>query len=225
VDTLTRSSANSAIYTERYWGNALIRILLGHRGTLLRGALAAVLSFEDDLKVVGELARTDDVLPAAVRTRPDVVVLDLALPGTVPAADICAAVCQDLPDCAVLIVLDRRYGAALELVARFVPRVGVIATETSPRHFIEGVRQIARGEPVIDGELAVAALTATDNPLTDREREVLRIAVHGAPVKDIAAELFLSTGTVRNYLSRILAKTGARTRIEAIRIAQDAGWI
>jgi two-component system response regulator DesR len=78
---------------------------------------------------------------------------------------------------------------------------------------------------VLDTEVAVAALTAGDNPLTDREREVLRLALDGAPAKEIAKNLYLSTGTVRNYLSRILDKTGARTRIEAIRIAQEAGWI
>jgi two-component system response regulator DesR len=84
---------------------------------------------------------------------------------------------------------------------------------------------LARGEPVLDVELAVAALTAKDNPLTDRELDVLRLARNGAPTKEIASNLYLSAGTVRNHLARIVLKTGARTRQDAIRIAQDAGWI
>jgi two-component system, NarL family, response regulator DesR len=126
----------------------------------------------------------------------------------------------------VLILLDRQSGAGVSRsLARLAPRVGFLGTETSPYDLVESVRQMARGEPVLDAEVAVAALTADENPLTDRECEVLRMALDGAPAKEIAQRLYLSAGTVRNYLSRILAKTGARSRIEAIRIAQDAGWI
>lgn len=204
----------------------MIQVLLGQRGTLFRGALATVLSAEPDLTVVAELDRADDILPIAAREQPDVAVLDASLPGPVTVGELCPALCQSLPACGVLILLDRPAGAGLgRSLARLAPRVGFIGIETSPSDLVEGVRQLARGEPVLDAELAVAALTAGDSPLTEREREVLRLAVDGAPPSEIAQALFLSTGTVRNYLSRILAKTGARTRIEAIRIAQDAGWI
>jgi two-component system response regulator DesR len=126
----------------------------------------------------------------------------------------------------VLLVLDRCEPAGPGVaMARLAPRVGLIATEASPAQLIEGVRRMARGEPVLDIELAVAALTAKGSPLTERERQILRLAADGTPVKEIAAQLFLCDGTVRNYLSRIVTKTGARTRIEAIRIAQEAGWI
>jgi two-component system response regulator DesR len=130
------------------------------------------------------------------------------------------------PGCAALVTLDRRSSAAIgpELV-KLVPRVGLIATDATPTVLLDGVRRLYRGEAVLDVELAVAALTAKENPLTDREREVLRLARDGAPTKEIARRLYLSAGTVRNYLARIVAKTGARTRLEAIRIAQDAGWI
>jgi two-component system response regulator DesR len=204
----------------------VIRILLAHKATLLRRALAAVLSQEEDLHIVAELARGDDVLPVAMRERPHVVVLDQAVPGSAALFDVCTRLHGALPDCGVLLVLDRcePVGAGVAL-ARLVPRVGLIATEASPAQLIESVRRIARGEPVLDIDLAVAALTAKDSPLTARERQILRLAAGGAPVKEIAAQLFLCTGTVRNYLSRIVTKTGGRTRIEAIRIAQEAGWI
>lgn len=203
----------------------MIQVLLGQRGTLFRGALAAVLSAEPDLTVVAELDHTDDVLPLASQTKPDVSILDAALPGSIAVPELCPMLCAALPACGVLIVLDRQAGGLSRTLAKLAPQVGFIGIDTSPDELVEGVRQLARGEPVLDAELAVAALTAGDNPLTERECEVLRLAVDGAPPKEIAQALYLSAGTVRNYLSRILAKTGARTRIEAIRIAQDAGWI
>lgn len=204
----------------------MIRILLGQRGTMLRGALVSVLAREHDMEVVAELARADDVLSTAIRERPHVVVLDCTLPGTVAVTDACRMLYRTVPTCGVLIILDRQSCAGLSGdLARLAPRVGLIATEASILKLVEGVRRLARGEPVLDPELAVAALTAATNPLTEREREVLRLAVDGAPSKEIAKNLYLSTGTVRNYLSRIVTKTGARTRIEAIRIAQEAGWI
>lgn len=204
----------------------MIRVLLGQRGTLLRGALAAVLSQEDDMTVVAEVQRADEVLATAKQDRPDVLVLDFELPGSVSVVKLCGMLGRSLPGSAVLVLLDARAsaGAGTELV-RYAPRVGFIGTDTSPKELVDGIRRLARGEPVLDAKLAVAALTARVNPLTIREREVLRLALAGAPAKEIAASLFLSPGTVRNYLSRIIAKTGARTRIEAIRIAQEAGWI
>lgn len=199
-----------------------IRILLGHRGGLVREALGHVLSREPDLEVVAELARGNDVLAAALREQAQVAVLDALLPDP---ADV-HGLCQTLPRLGILMLLDRYSfdGASLAL-ARLAPRVGLIATDASLADLFDAVRHMSRGEPVLDTELAVAALTAVENPLTDRERDVLRLAMTGAPPQEIARSLYLSPGTVRNYLSHVLAKTGARTRIEAIRIAQDAGWI
>lgn len=204
----------------------MIRVLLGQRGRLVREALSAVLAAEDDLEVVAELDRADEVIPTARRDRPHVAVLDIALPGQIAVTELCPTLCSALPTCGVLILLDRQSGVGVgRSLARLAPRVGFLGMETSPDDLVESVRQLARGEPVLDAEVAVAALTAGDNPLTERECEVLRMALDGAPAKEIAQKLYLSAGTVRNYLSRILTKTGARTRIEAIRIAQDAGWI
>jgi two-component system response regulator DesR len=204
----------------------VIRILLGQRGLLLCGALAAMLSQEEDLQVVAQLADAREVLPAAQRVRPDLAVLDCTLPGTVAIDELCRGLFATVPDCGALVILDLQASAGLGTdLARLAPRVGLIATDASPTDLIDAVRQLSRGEPVLDVEVVVAALTAEENPFTGREREVLRLAVDGAPSKEIAKRLALSTGTVRNHLSRVVAKTGGRTRIEAIRIAQDAGWI
>ncbi len=202
-------------------GAAVIRVVLGHRGTMVRGALAAVLARENDLDVVAELDCSDDVL-AAVSRRPHVVLLDPALPGRVGIEDLC----RKLTGPGVLVLIDHEAIAATSLaLVKQAPRIGLIATDSSIEQLVEAVRDVAKGLPVVDVRLAVAALRAGDNPLTDRECEVLRQVTTGATAQEIARTLSLSAGTVRNYLSRILTKTGARSRIEAIRKAQDAGWI
>ncbi|ONI68351.1 helix-turn-helix transcriptional regulator [Kribbella sp. ALI-6-A] len=199
----------------------MIRVLLGHRGTLVRGALAAVLSREPDFDVLADVDRSDDVL-AAVRLRPHVVVLDPQLPGKVGIEDLC----RKLTGRGVLVLVDHEAIAATSMaLVKQAPRIGLIATDATTEQLVEAVRDVAKGLPVVDVRLAVAALRAGDNPLTDRECEVLRQVTTGATAQEIARTLSLSAGTVRNYLSRILTKTGARSRIEAIRKAQDAGWI
>jgi two-component system response regulator DesR len=186
------------------------------------GAISAILSKEHDLDVVGELGRPDDLLSFAVREHPEVVVLDQFVSGSAELDRLCRKVSGS----GVLVVFDRQtFTATGRSLVRLAPRVGLIATDASPAELVEAVRQIARGRPVLDVGLAVAALTAGDNPLTHRELEVLKLVRTGATAQEVARILFLSTGTVRNHLSHILAKTGARTRIEAIRKAQEAGWI
>ncbi|GAB2555176.1 response regulator transcription factor [Kribbella endophytica] len=199
----------------------MIRVVLGHRGTLVRGALAAVLSKESDFDVMAELDRSDDVL-TSVRLRPHVVVLDPQLPGKLGIEELC----RKLTGRGVLVLVDHEAIAATSMgLVKQAPRIGLIATDATTDQFVQAVRDVAKGLPVVDVRLAVAALRAGDNPLTDRECEVLRQVTTGATAQEVARTLSLSAGTVRNYLSRILAKTGARSRIEAIRKAQDAGWI
>jgi len=200
----------------------VVRVVLGHHGALVRGALAAVLSQEADLDVLAEVEKADDVLPAVVRTRPHVVVLDPMLDGSIRIEELCL----QLREPGILILIDRDLlnGASLALV-RLAPRVGFIATDASPADLVEAVRQLAQGAAVIDPAVAVAALRAGQNPLTDRECEVLRLVTTGATAQEIARRLNLTAGTVRNYLSHILTKTSARSRIEAVRKAQEAGWI
>ena len=192
----------------------------------MRQALAAVISGEDDLEVPWQLARGDEVLALAMREQPDVILLDFALPDATATGELCEKICAQVPECRILMLVDRRACAGLlPILTRLTPRVGIVATEDSVPRLIEGVRQLMAGEFVLDVELAVAALNADRNPLTERERAILRLAQKGEPAKEIASRLYLSAGTVRNYLSRVMAKTGARTRIEAVRRAQDAGWI
>lgn len=200
----------------------MIRVVLGHHGALVRGALAAVLSQEADLDVLAAIEKADDVLPAVAMTRPHVVVLDPMLKGNIRIEELCL----QLREPGILILIDRDIlnGASLALV-RLAPRVGFIATDASPADLAEAVRQLAQGASVIDPGVAVAALRAVANPLTDRECEVLRLVNTGATAQEVARSLNLSAGTVRNYLSHILNKTGARSRIEAVRKAQEAGWI
>jgi two-component system, NarL family, response regulator DesR len=204
----------------------LIRIVLGQQGTIVRAALAKLLSQEQDLQVIADVADSDGALAVAMRVYPQVVVLDHSLPGEMTISELCTRLCTALSDCAVLVMLDPRASATvIDGLARRAPRVGLLPVDANPSQLVDGIRQIARGEPVLDTKLLMAALTAGSNPLTVRERQVLRRAAEGPPAKDIAAELFLSAGTVRNYLSSSISKTGARTRIEAIRIAHDSGWI
>ena len=204
----------------------MVKVLLGHTWRLFREATAAVMATEPDLAVVADAASSDEVLRLARRVRPDVAVLDVTLPGTLTIDVLCQKLCQTLDECGVLVLLDRRThaGAALAL-ARLAPRIGILDTDASPAGFLDAVRHMARGDVVLDARVAVAVLTAGNNPLTGRERQVLTLAVDGIPTKEIARKLHLSAGTVRNCLSRILGKTGARTRIEAIRLAQESGWI
>jgi len=204
----------------------LVRILLAQRGALLREALAMALAAAEGLVVVAQVGGGDALLTATRRHRPQVVVVHHALPGAVAIGKLCKAVLAAEPAAVVLVVLDPQVCAGVggEL-ARLAPRVGLVSLESSPAELAEAIRNAADGKPVLDIEVAVAALTAGVNPLTERERDVLRTAVDGASTKEIARRLFLSAGTVRNYISRAVLKTGARSRIEAIRIAQEAGWI
>ena len=207
-------------------GANLIRIMLVHGGRLIRQALASVLDREDDMDVGWQLAPGEDVLPEAVQQRPDVIVLDFANSETGAAVDLCEAICGKLPECRVLALVDRRSCTGLlPILTKLTPQVGIIATEDPVTRLVHGVRELVAGEFVLDVELAVAALNAGKNPLTEREKGILRLLVKGEPPTEIARMLHLSTGTVRNYLTRIMTKTDARTRIEAVRRAQEAGWI
>jgi two-component system response regulator DesR len=202
----------------------VIKTLLGHNGALVRGALAFVLGKEEDIEVLAELDRGEQVVPTMLRRRPDVTVIDLDMLG-VDSLPVACALNHSLPRCRMLILAERRQSAALShVIATKAPGVGFLAKDGPPYRLVDAVRRVARGDLVLDPELVVAALHSR-SPLTQREVEVLAAAARGRPVKEIAARMCLSQGTVRNHVSRIIAKTGARSRIEAVRIASDAGWI
>lgn len=200
----------------------MIRTLLALDGALVRGALAFVLTTQDDIDVVAELDRFEQIGPAIRAQRPDVAVVDLDLFGADRRSGIPA---PREHRCPMLVLVDPRRSRALSDALRAQTRtIGFLGHHVAPQRVVEGVRRLFRGEPVVDAELVVAALNRKC-PLTLREAEVLEIASEGWPVVEIAAKLALSPGTVRNHLARIAGKAGARTRIETVRIARESGWI
>lgn len=200
----------------------MIRVLLKHNQDLLRTALARGLGGVSDITEVHDLPEGEDVITAARRVRPHVVVHEAGLLSSDRMASVCAA----LPESNVLLLMDpRRPGEVRPELARFAPRVGIMTTEDSFDRFVEAIRRLTRGEPVLDADVALAAIRSRANPLTPREREVLGLAATGARTREIADKLFLRVGTVQNHLSNAIHKSGARSRIDAIRIAQESGWI
>jgi two-component system, NarL family, response regulator DesR len=201
----------------------VIRTLLAMPSGLLRGALRFVLSTHDDIDVVAEHDNLADVVAGTREHRPDVTVLDLEMIG-LDTASIARHPLLEPDDYRLLVLVDPRRPGALNAGLTSSPRVGFLAHTVPPERVVDGIRRLYRDERVLDADLVAAALR-TKSPLTPQEVRVLQAAALGAPVKEIARKLGLSPGTVRNYLSRIIAKTGARTRIEAVHIAQQAGWL
>ncbi|MEV4575662.1 response regulator transcription factor [Nonomuraea jabiensis] len=201
----------------------MIRVLIAEDMHMIRSALVALLSLEDDMEVVAEVERGDEVLDAALRVRPDVAVLDIDMPGLdgLSAAEQLSA---RLPDCRTLVLTGLSQPGNL-LRALKVHVKGFIVKDAPAQTLTDGIRRIAAGERVIDPELVAAALETGSSPLTARETEVLRAAASGNRVAQIATQLSLSQATVRNYLSNAISKVGGRNRIDAIRISRDAGWL
>ena len=200
-----------------------LAVMLVEPGSLLRGSLATVLSAEADLDVVAELGRLQGALPVARAVHPDVAVIGADLLDDAGMSTL-EELHREVPSCAVVVLVDTLVPGAVR--AEREPYVrGFIGRDTTPGQLADHIRRAANGERVIDPILAVATLRAPHNPLTPREREVLRLAALGVPSNEIAGHLHLSVGTVRNYLSTIIRKTGARNRLEAVRTAQDAGWL
>ncbi|WIN00232.1 response regulator transcription factor [Actinoplanes oblitus] len=201
----------------------MIRILLVEPVNLLRGALAVTLAQEDDLDVVADLDTLGPALDMAHAASPDVAVINIALLAGDGLATIdrftaeqprCATLALAGPDESAL--LSRTLGGRVD---------GVVNTQAAPCELVRGIRRLVRGERVVDATLAVAMVTAPRSPLSARELNVLSVAASGVPSTEVAAELHLSPGTVRNYISAILRKTGARNRLEAVRLAESAGWL
>lgn len=201
----------------------MIRILLADDQALVRGALAALLDLEPDLDVVAQVGRGDEVVTAARESGAEVCLLDIEMPG-LTGIEAAAAVRDELPGVRTLIVTTfGRPGyvrRALDAGA-----VGFLVKDTPARQLADAVRRVHSGLRVIDPDLAAESLMDGPSPLTGRERELLTYALDGSPVATIAARVHLSEGTVRNHLSAAIGKTGASTRSEAARIAQDRGWL
>jgi two-component system response regulator DesR len=201
----------------------MIKVLVAEDMHIVRGALVALLQLESDIEVVAEVATGDEVLAAARRSKPDVAVIDIDMPhkdGLTAAAELH----EQLPECRTLILTS--LGSAGTLRRALTAKVGGFLLKDAPAEKLaNAIRGIAAGRRVVDGDLAMAAWDTADCPLTTREIEVLRMTADGADPVDIAAELYLSAGTVRNYLTTIVSKSGARNRFDAVRIARESGWI
>ena len=201
----------------------MIRLLLADDQALVRGALAALLALENDLEVVAEVSRGDEVVPAAVEQRADVALLDIEMPGMDGIAAT-AALRAALPSCRVLIVTTFGRPGYLRR-AMEAGASGFVVKDTPARQLAEAVRRVHAGLRVLDPALAEESLVSGASPLTARETDVLRAARGGDTVADVAAVLHLSEGTGRNHLSAAIGKTGARNRAEAVRLAEDRGWL
>jgi two-component system response regulator DesR len=201
----------------------VIRVLIAEDMHLIRGALVALLSLERGMEVVAELDRGDGIVSTAVATQPDVAVLDIDLPGLdgLSAAD---QLHEALPACRTLVLTGLSQPSNL-LRALKVHVRGFIVKDAPADALADAIRRVAAGQRVIDPDLMAAALETGASPLTARETDVLRAAEEGISTDEIATKLFLSPATVRNYLSNAITKVGARNRIDAIRIAHNAGWL
>ncbi len=200
-----------------------IRVLLAEDQAMIREALAALLSFEDDIEVVAQVGRGDEVTPAALASKPDVALLDIEMPG-MDGLTAAAALSQASPGTKIVILTTFGRPGYLRR-AMEAGASGFVVKDSPADRLARTIRQVLSGQRVIDPELAAAALSEGASPLTPRERDVLAASQDGATIAEIAAALYLSEGTVRNYLSACIQKTGARNRTEALRVAEEHGWL
>lgn len=201
----------------------MIRVLLADDQAMVRGALATVLGLEPDIEVVAQVGSGDEVLPAAKESAPDVALLDVQMPGKdglTAAAELHAA----LPACRIIVCTTfGRPGYLARAMA--AGAAGFLVKDAPPEQLVDAVRRVSGGLRVVDPALAAESLATGPSPLTAREHDVLHAASDGGTVADIAHRLYLSEGTVRNHLSAAIGKTGARTRAEAVRLAEENGWL
>jgi two-component system response regulator DesR len=201
----------------------VIRTVIAERIALIRAGLVACISQASDIEVVAELDSREPVVSTVSSLRPDVAVID----DDIACCD-GFAVIQVLhtitPSCHTLIMANRPNPADLRKAVA-AHATGFVLKDTSPENISEAIRQVAKGMKALDPELAFATLDAPANPMTPRECDVLRLAAGGACTADIAGQLCLAAGTVRNHISSIITKFGARNRVDAIRIADRSGWL
>jgi two-component system response regulator DesR len=200
-----------------------ISIVLADDQAMLRGAVAAWLDLEPDMKVVGAAGDGDEAIRVVAATRPDICLMDIQMPG-MDGLEATRALRSVSPGTRVLIVTTfARPGylrAALDAGAH-----GFVVKDASVEQLADAIRRVHAGLRVVDPVLAEMSLFEGANPLTDRERQILRLAADGRDAPAIAAEVFLSSGTVRNNLSAAIGKLGASNRSQAVRIAQEKGWL
>ncbi|WP_270887715.1 response regulator transcription factor [Pedococcus sp. 5OH_020] len=200
-----------------------IRLLLADDQALVRGALATLLGLEPDMEVVAEVGRGDEVVATARASSPDVALLDVEMPGLDGIAAT-SALHEAMPAVRVLIVTTFGRPGFLRRALQAGAH-GFVVKDTPARQLAEAVRRVNAGLRVVDPTLAADSLAGGESPLTPRETEVLIAARDGGSVADIARHVSLSEGTVRNHLSSAIGKTMARNRADAVRIADEYGWL
>jgi two-component system response regulator DesR len=200
-----------------------VRLLLADDQALVRGALATLLSLEPDMEVVAEVGRGDQVVAAARDAKPDVALLDVEMPGLDGIAAT-QALHDAMPEVRVLIVTTFGRPGFLRRALQ-AGASGFVVKDTPARQLAEAVRRVHAGLRVVDPVLAADSLAGGESPLTARESEVLVAARSGGSVADIARQVELSEGTVRNHLSSAIGKTMAHNRADAVRIADEYGWL
>ena len=201
----------------------MIRLVLADDQQLVRTALAALLDLEDDLEVVGQAGRGDELVDVVRDLEPDVALVDIEMPG-LDGLSAAAVLAEQSPGTKVLVLTTFGRPGYLRR-AMEAGALGFVVKDAPADQLVDAVRRVARGERVVDPALAAESLAHGNSPLTGRERDVLVAARDGSTVSDIASTLYLSEGTVRNYLSSAIAKTGTRNRAEALRVADDQGWL
>lgn len=212
--------------TSETGGQNPIRVMLAEDQDLVRAALEALLSLEPDLDVVASVGRGDEVLSAVQEHQPDVLLLDIEMPGMSgieAAAQVRAAGRSDAAPRIIIVTTFGRPGYVQRALDAGVS--GFVVKDTPPDQLSDAIRRVYAGLRVIDPELAQESLLAGTNPLTDREQDVLRAATGGDGPREIAQRLHLSPGTVRNHLSSAIHKTGARNSFDAARVATERGWV
>jgi two-component system, NarL family, response regulator DesR len=200
----------------------MIRVILGEDQKLLRVALATLLSLEDDIEVVGQAENGEEALALIQKEEPDIAILDIEMPLKT-GLDVAEAISKLELSCKVLMLTTfARPGYFQRAMASGIR--GYLLKESTSDQLADAIRQVYEGKRVISPELSLAVWD-DPCPLSPREREVLRYAAQGMTLQDIGAALFLSHGTVRNYMSEAISRVGAHTRIEAITIAREKGWL
>jgi two-component system response regulator DesR len=197
--------------------------LLAEDQAMVRGALTALLNLEEDLEVVAEVSQGDQVLPRAIKTKPDVALLDIEMPGS-DGLSAAQALHENLPSCRIVILTTFGRSGYLRR-AMENGAVGFLLKDAPADQLAIAIRRVMAGERVVDPELALSALSDGDNPLTGRERDVLKASLDGASIADIAAQLYLSEGTVRNHISTAIQKLNVHNRMEAAHLARERGWL